>query len=95
MIERKWYTAMQKSTLYVYEFDTRDFVLQDTVAGYYVAVTTQYPIRKYVLTDLFAELMNRNIEIRIVDQLWDMAEAVRTSSLNWSLCRMRNASPRP
>ena len=95
VIERKWYTAMQKSALYVYEFDTRDFVLQDTVAGYYVAVTTQYPIRKYVLPDLFAELMNRNIEIRIVDQLWDMAEAVRTSSLNWSLCRMRNASPRP
>jgi len=94
VIEQKWYTAMQNTTLYVYEFDAGEFVLQDPIAGYYVSKTTQHPLRKFVLTDLFAELMNRNIEIRIVDQLWDIAEAVQTSSLNWSLCRMRNAVPR-
>lgn len=35
---------------------TEEFTLQDSVAGYYVAATTQYPKEKYVLTDLFSEL---------------------------------------
>ena len=45
---------MNTTTLYLYEFDPREFVLQDDIAGYYVAKTTQYPKEKYILTDLFA-----------------------------------------
>ncbi len=95
VVESKWYHAMQNTTLYLYEFHTEDFVLQDSIAGYYVATTTQYPKGKYVLTDLFGELLKRNVEIRITDNLWDIADAVKTSTLNWSLCRMANALPHP
>ena len=77
VIEQKWFRTMRNTTLYLYEFDEKDFVLQDNIAGYYVASKNQYPIRKYVLTDLFAALMERNVEIRIVDNLWDLADAVR------------------
>lgn len=95
IVESKWFHIMKNTTLYVYEFHTEDFVLQDNIAGYYVAKTTQYPKEKYVFADLFSQLMKRNIEIRIIDNLWDIADDVKTSTLNWSLCRMANALPRP
>lgn len=85
---------MKNAILYLYEFAVDDFVLQDDVAGYYVAKTTQIPKAKYQLNDLFGELIKRNVEIRVVDNLWDVAEKVKTSTLNWSLCRMAYASPR-
>ena len=95
VIESKWYHNMKNTVLYLYEFHTKDFTLQDSIAGYYVATTTQYLKKKYMLTDLFDELLKRNVEIRITDNLWDMAVDVKVSTLNWSLCRMANAAPRP
>lgn len=86
---------MRDTTLYLYEFHTEDFVLQDDIAGYYVAKTTQYPKGKYILSDLFSELIRRDVELRVTDNLWDIADAVKKSTLNRSLCRMKNAKPRP
>ena len=80
--------------MYLYEFHVDDFVLQDDVAGYYVAKTTQVPIAKYQIDNLFEALIKRNVEIRIVDNLWDIADEVKDSSLNWSLCRMGFAQRR-
>jgi len=94
VIEGKWFSVMKNTTLYLYEFDPKDFELQDSVAGYYVGKTTQTPIGKTVVTDLFAELIRRQAEVRIVENLWDIADKVKTSTLNWSLCRMANAQPR-
>lgn len=93
VIEGKWFAAMQSTTLYLYEFDSKDFVLQDDIAGYYVAKSVQRPIAVYVLEDLFSELIKRNVEIRVVDNLWSIAAAVKASTLNWSLCRMAFAKP--
>lgn len=94
VIENKWVDALKSTTLYLYEFHTDDFILQDDVAGYYVATTAQRPKNKYILTDLMSELSKRNAEIKIVDNLWDTADAVKVSTLIWSLCRMANALPR-
>lgn len=94
IIENRWYAAMAKTTLYLYEFDPADFTLQDPVAGYYTAQVSCTPIAKHTITDLFAELFRRQIEVRMVNSLWDMAEAVQHSTLQWSLCRMRNAAPK-
>ncbi len=94
IIERKWYQTMQSTTLYVYEFDPTDFFLQDEIAGYYVAKTAQKPKAKYVVNDLFRELVSRNIEIRIVDNLWNLADEVMQSTLDWSFCKMAFAQPR-
>lgn len=94
VIEHDWFDRMRNTTLYLYEFDPSDFELQDEIAGYYVAKTAQKPIAKYKIDDLFAELTARNIEIRITDNLWKIADEVKTSTLNWSLCRMKNAKIR-
>ena len=94
IIESDWYDRMKNTTLFVYEFDPKDFELQDDIAGYYVAKTTQIPIAKHKICDLFSELTLRNVEIRIVNNLWNIADQVKQSTLNWSLCRMKYAKPK-
>lgn len=90
VIENSWLDIMKNTTLYLYEFNPNDFLLQDAVAGYYVATKTQYPIRKYVLTDLFEELSKRNVEVSITDNLPEIAEQLKLSTLKWPLCKMQN-----
>ena len=85
---------LRETTLYVYEFDPAGFTLQDATAGYYVATATQRPRAKQRMDDLLGELVRRGVEIRITDRLWDIAEAVQGSTLNWSLIRMSFARPR-
>lgn len=91
VIEQRWFSVMRKTTLYVYEFSAQEFELQDNIAGYYVAKTTQIPTAVHAFPDLFEELFRRNVELRVTDNLWEIADAVKESTLNWSLCRMANA----
>ena len=95
IIENSWFDRMNDTTLYLYEFNISDFELQDEVAGYYISKTPQVPIAKYQVSNLISELIARNIEIRMVDNLWDIADRIKSSTLNWSLCRMKNAKPKP
>ena len=94
IIENDWLDRMKNAVLYLYEFDASDFELQDEIAGYYVSKKTQTPISKQKISDLLSELAKRNIEIRVVDNLWDIADEIKRSTLNWSLCRMKNAKPK-
>jgi hypothetical protein len=97
-IESGWYKRMTETVLYIYEFDTSNFyrqnsnfILQDEIAGYYVSEQTEIPVNVTRYDDLFGELFKRNVEVRILDNLWTLGEAVKQSTLNWSLCRMANA----
>ena len=94
IIENQWFKVFRNTTLYLYEFDDNDFTLQDDNAGYYVSTVTQSPKRIHVINDVVSELLKRNVELRITDNLRDTADAIKTSTLNWSLCRMGNALPR-
>ncbi|MCL2195327.1 MAG: hypothetical protein FWB76_05185 [Oscillospiraceae bacterium] len=93
-IEQAWLKPMLNTTLYLYEFDPAGFVLQDACAGYYVSEKTEVPIRITAIDDLFAALFARNVEVRLVDNLWPLRDAVVASTLNFSICVMRNAQPR-
>lgn len=88
VIENKWFEAMKNTVLYLYEFNPAGFELQDKIAGYYISKTTQIPIGKTRIENVFAELFLRGVEVRIVDNLWDICERVQKSTLNWSMCRM-------
>lgn len=94
IIENQWFEKMKKTTLYLYEFSTKDFNLQDEIAGYYISKKTQTPIAKYEVKDLFMELFKRNVEIRMVDSLWHIADKIKSTTLHWSICRMAFAQPR-
>ena len=93
IVEYKWLDAIRKTTLFLYEFDSEEFTLQDQTAGYYVARKTQYPKAKWEIQDLLSELCRRNVELRFVDNLWPIAKAIKNSTLHWSLCRMAFAQP--
>ena len=79
---------MRNTSLYLYEFDTNGFKLQDSIAGYYIAKTPQRPIAIFKTKNLFNELFERNVELRIVDNLWKISEEIKQITLNWSLCKM-------
>ena len=94
VIENKWFEIMRNTSLYLYEFDTNGFKLQDSIAGYYIAKTPQRPIAIFKTKNLFNELFERNVELRIVDNLWKISEEIKRTTLNWSLCKMGFAQPR-
>ena len=93
-IEHAWYKTMAETTLYVYEFDGANFYF-DERAGFYVSDQTEIPVAVTKHVDLLGDLFARNVEVRILTNLWELAEAVKQSSLKWSLCRMHNARPKP
>ena len=95
-IENAWYERMTKTNLYIYEFEATNFYRHGgDESGYYVSEQTEIPISITRYDDLFGELFKRNVEVRILDNLRDLGESVKQSTLNWSLCRMINAQPKP
>jgi len=84
---------MLETALYVYEFNVANFYLQDKSAGFFVSERTEEPISVTKYDDLYNELFNRNVEVRVMGYLWDLGRSVQKSSLHWSLCRMANALP--
>ena len=87
-IAHSWMPQMLATTLYLYEFDPADFVLQDAVAGYYVATRGQLPTCCHTVASPLAALMQRQVEFRAVDDLHPLMDALRPSTLNWSFCRI-------
>ena len=93
-IEEAWAARHAHATLYLYEFDPKDFVLQDDVAGYYVAQTPQTPVSRRRIDDLPHALRECGAQLRTAESLWPLADEITKTSLNWSLCRMAYAQPR-
>jgi len=93
-IEHIWFERMRNTSLYIYEFDPANFYLQDACAGYYVSERIEVPIGKTQIDDLFGELFRRGSEVRLLNNLWLLADAVVQSTLEFSICDMANAQPR-
>ena len=90
-VESGWYQQIKETTLYCYEFLPDDFMLIDECAGYYISYKPVVPITVTVIDDIMAALLSRDVELRFMPLLTDIAHAVRYSSLQFSLIRMRNA----
>jgi hypothetical protein len=63
-----------------------------TTTVQYVENVLPFSIIKY--ENLYEELFKRNVEVKILNNLWELGEAIKKSSLQWSLCRMVNAKPK-
>ena len=92
-IEYDWHQRMLDTTLYIYEFDTTNFYF-DERAGFYVSDKTEMPVAVTEVENLYEALFSRNVEVRILENLWELGEKVKNSTLKWSLCRMGNAKPK-
>ncbi len=93
-IESEWVTRVQKTHLTLYELPGETFLCAINEAGYYVSKFTVTPCKTLRVTNIFAELATRDVELRIMPSLWSLRDAVLASSLAFSFIRMRNASAR-
>jgi hypothetical protein len=93
IVESEWYKRIQEATLILYEFPADEFHLVDECAGYYVSYKAITPLAVHTVKDVMTAMLERNVELRFTPTLTNMADAVKSSSLNFSLIRMRNAKP--
>jgi len=94
VVENAWLQKIKTATVYCYELPGETFALLDECAGYYVSYKPVEPIDVRVITNILDELLTRNIELRFTPSLWPIADAVKQSTLQFSLIRMRNAIPK-
>jgi hypothetical protein len=90
-IEAGWFSRVKATTLYCYEFAADHFTCLDEVAGYYISYEPEMPVSRRRIDDILGGLRKRDVELRILPELWTLANAVKNSSLSFSLIRMRNA----
>jgi len=90
-IEAGWFQRVKETVLYCYEFAAINFCCLDEVAGYYVSYAPEMPVSQRRIDDIFRELLKGDMELRVLPELWTLANAVKESTLSFSLIRMRNA----
>jgi hypothetical protein len=93
-IERSWLERVRSCRLYCYHLPPETFECFDDCAGYFVSRAPLAPARVMVIEDPLSELTKRSVDVRVVQNLWPLRDAVVASSLQFSMIRMRNALPR-
>ncbi|MCC6628139.1 MAG: hypothetical protein IT340_12140 [Chloroflexi bacterium] len=93
-IEAVWFDRVRRARLFCYHLPADDFRLHDVHAGYYVADAAVTPVIVAEIADPLAALLAHGAELRVLPSLWALRDAVATSTLQFSMIRMRNAQPR-
>jgi Family of unknown function (DUF6886) len=92
-IERTWWERVRTCRLYCYHLPAQTFECLDACAGYFVSRVPVVPSRVEVIDDPVTEMLRRGVELRLLPNLWALRDAVVVSTLQFSVIRMRNASP--
>src|SRR5262249_49743080 len=93
-VESAWLERLRSCRLYCYRLPPETFTCIDECAGYFVSRRPVVPVQVEVVDDLLAALLGRGVELRFAPNLWPLRDAVVSSTLRYSLIRMRNALPR-
>jgi hypothetical protein len=93
-IEAAWFPRLQSCRLFCYQLPADDFTSYDETAGYLVSRTAVKPVSVECIADLVSTILQRGVELRILPNLWELRDAVVQSTLEFSIIRWRNASPR-
>ena len=93
-IETGWVPALRSAKLYQYELPPASFVSVDEGAGYYISREPVIPLSVTPIADLLGALLASDVELRVMPSLWKLHDAVASSTLQFSIIRMRNALPR-
>ncbi|HXD31617.1 MAG TPA: hypothetical protein VN643_10895 [Pyrinomonadaceae bacterium] len=91
-VESSWFENLRSCCLYCYHLPPDTFECLDECAGYFVSKSPVVPAYVESFDDPIAELLKRGVELRFVPSLWQLRDAVVTSTLQFSAIRMRNAS---
>ena len=90
IIERSWVDVVTRCVLWVYELPATTFTLWDECAGYWISRQSIQPARVAKVANLLDAMSRHGAEVRVVDRLWDIHDAVAASTLEFSIIRMRN-----
>ena len=93
-IEAAWFQRLQSCRLFCYHLPADDFTTYDETAGYLVCRIPVKPSSVERIDDAVAAILQRGVELRILPSLWPLRDAVVESTLEFSVIRWRNASPR-
>lgn len=93
-IESGWFESVRSCRLFCYHLPPDSFECIDECAGYFVSSLPVVPAGVEVFDDLILELLKRDVELRLVPNLWPLHDAVAASTLQFSMIRMRNAKSR-
>jgi hypothetical protein len=93
-VESAWLDRLRSCRLYCYHMPPETFVCIDECAGYFVSRLPVTPIGIQVVDDPLAAILGRGVELRFVPNLWSLRDAVVSSTLRFSIIRMRNAIAR-
>jgi hypothetical protein len=94
-VESTWLERLRSGRLHCYHLPPESFACIDECAGYFVSRRPVVPTQVEVVDDLLSALLGCGVELRFVPNLWPLRDAVVSSTLRFSLIRMRNALPRP
>ena len=92
-VESAWLERIRSCRLYCYHLPTATFECIDECAGYFVSRVPVVPEHVEVFDDLIGEILKRSVELRFMPSLHELHDEVATSSLQFSMIRMRNARP--
>jgi hypothetical protein len=92
-IEPRWLQRAMTGTIYLYEMPPVTFACIDAHAGHFVSRQAVTPIGCREIGNPLAELLNHDVELRVVRDLLALQEAVARSTLSFSSTRLQNASP--
>jgi hypothetical protein len=92
-VESRWAPAIRACRLFIYAMPRENFRLALDEAGYYISRTTVAPTGVIEIRDLIGEMLQRDVELRFVPDLWPLNDAVAVSTLEFSNIRMKNAAP--
>lgn len=93
-VEAAWFARMQSCRLFCYHLPAESFTSFDETAGYFVSRISVTPVSVECVSDPVSAILTRGVELRILPSLWSLRDAVVASTLEFSVIRWRNASPR-
>lgn len=89
-----WLDAVRRVRLALYEMPPQTFFEADAEAGYWISRETVEPVRVTMIDDALGALAATGAEVRVMQDVWPLRDAVVGSSLRFSIIRYRNADPR-
>jgi hypothetical protein len=91
-IEATWFPRLRSCRLFCYHMPDDTFTLDDDTAGYFVSRAAVKPVSVECIDDPVSALLQRGVELRILQTLWSLRDAVVESTLEFSIIRWRNAA---
>jgi hypothetical protein len=92
-IEARWLQRAMSTPIYLYEMPADSFECIDVHAGHYISRQSLAPLAIRKIGNPLAEMLQHDVELRVVQDLLALHEAVAKSTLSFSSTRLRNASP--